>query len=123
MSDLDLEDLYRLSPRPAGDVFHALHAPPGSTAYFEQFLLTYGAELDLDASGALLGPGPGAASGAAELLPLGRGRRSGAARARRVELPFARLDWRELSEAERRRRLEDLLAEDRARGFPRTRRR
>lgn len=112
----DIEDIYELSPLQEGILFHCLSDPrPG--VYLEQFAYTLAGDLDLPAFQAAW----------QHVL-----RRHGALRTslhwqgvgkplqvvnREVELPWAFHDWSDLAEADRRRRLGELLAGDRARGF------
>jgi amino acid adenylation domain-containing protein len=120
MRDENVQDLYRLSPTQAGLLFHTLAAGEAAP-YFEQFVVGYEAVLDGDV--------------------LERSWRRVVERHavlrtsffwedveepvqvvhRKVELPFERLDWSGLDSVERERRLQELLAAERARGFDLTR--
>ncbi|HSF42279.1 MAG TPA: amino acid adenylation domain-containing protein, partial [Thermoanaerobaculia bacterium] len=116
MKQANVETLYRLSPIQEGMLFHTLH-DGASAPYFEQFVIPYGRDLDLDLIErvwqALL-----------ERHPILRTaffweevEQPVQVVHRRANLPFERLDWRGLSAEERGERLRSFLEEDRARGF------
>ncbi len=112
----NVEDLYRLSPIQEGMLFHALHG--GEEApYFEQLVLTYDRDLDLDRL-------ERAWRQAVERHPVLRTsfvwedvETPVQIVHRRVELPFGRQDWQILAPPERDERLRRFLAEDRSLGF------
>src|SRR3954465_816239 len=117
MSKPNIEDIYQLSPGQHGMLTVVLLAGSGSDLYFDQSTLTLGGELDeaawhrawqrvLDRHPALRTLFVWERQG--EPLQVVR---------RQVELPWQELDWRGLPAAEREARLEELLREDRARGF------
>ncbi|QSQ23764.1 non-ribosomal peptide synthase/polyketide synthase [Pyxidicoccus parkwayensis] len=112
----DVEDIYPLSPMQQGMLFHALLAPESGT-YFEQLAWTVRGELDLEA-----------------FLQAWRtclGRHSILRSSfhwealesplqvvhAHVELPFESLDWRELTASAQQARFEQLLREEKQRGF------
>ncbi len=111
----NVEDLYPLSPMQEGLLFHSLYAPD-SGVYFEQVHFRLTGPMNMEALG-------GAwrrlvdrhtilrtAIHHDEETPL-------QVVCKRVTLPRRLLDWRELPEAERRRRLQLLLTSERERGF------
>ncbi len=116
MKNANVEDLYRLTPIQEGMLFHTLYG--GEVApYFEQFVITYGRELDLDRI-------ESAWRQAIERHPVLRTsffweevEASVQIVHRRADLLFERQDWRHLSPPERDEELRRFLAEDRARGF------
>jgi hypothetical protein len=112
----DLADVYPLTPLQAGLLFHVLHSPR-SNAYCNQLVCTLQGELDGErlrqAWGQLLARHEALRtvfSWEAAREPVQVVRRS-------VALPWRYEDWREASEAEQRRRLEEAIAADRAQGY------
>ncbi|WP_415835337.1 amino acid adenylation domain-containing protein, partial [Corallococcus soli] len=112
----DVEDLYPLSPTQQGMLFHTLLAPDAA-AYFEQLSWTITSALDepafLRAWEACLQRHTILRSsfhweGLPTPLQVVHSR---------VELPFEQLDWSTLGEAEQQRRFEQLLVQDKQRGF------
>ena len=112
----NVSDIYPLTPVQAGMLFHTLQAP-GSGVYFEQYVCTLNGSLDL----ACFRQAWQTAlerhavlrtafiwEGLDEPLQVVR---------QTLELPFAHVDWRELSETEQRERLEAYIQTDRTRGF------
>ncbi|WP_164021874.1 non-ribosomal peptide synthetase, partial [Pyxidicoccus trucidator] len=112
----DVEDVYPLSPTQQGMLFHALFAP-ASAAYFQQLSWTVTSALDvpsfLRAWKACLQRHTILRSsfhweGLDTPLQVVHSQ---------VELPFEQLDWSELSASEQHSRFEQLLLEDKQRGF------
>ncbi|HEX9942665.1 MAG TPA: amino acid adenylation domain-containing protein [Thermoanaerobaculia bacterium] len=116
MNPADFEALYELSPLQQGMLFHSRYSEEPEV-YFTQFSCTLQGPLDIEAFAA-------AWQRVAERQPVLRTSfhwreldKPLQMVHRRVELPFAVLDWNGLPAAERERRLEDLLRQDRRRGF------
>ncbi|HEX9941338.1 MAG TPA: condensation domain-containing protein, partial [Thermoanaerobaculia bacterium] len=112
----EIEDIYHLSPVQQGMLFEILYAP-GARAYFDQFVLRFEDGLDID----LLEQ---AWRKIVEHHPVLRTaffweevEEPVQVVHRRAELPFERLDWRDLDPAPREENLTGFLEEDRARGF------
>ncbi|WP_164020355.1 non-ribosomal peptide synthase/polyketide synthase [Pyxidicoccus trucidator] len=112
----DVEDVYPLSPTQQGMLFHALLSPSSST-YFEQLSWTVTSSLDLPAFmrawQACLQRHTILRSsfhweGLTTPLQVVHSQ---------IELPFEQLDWSSLPEAEQHSRFEQLLREQRQRGF------
>jgi amino acid adenylation domain-containing protein len=116
MNRADIEDVYRLSPIQHGMLFHTLYAPE-SGVYCEQFVAVRGGDFDPDAherSWQVL----------VDRHPILRTAFLWAdlkdpvqAVYRRAKLPYERVDWRAIPAGEQGRRLQDLMAEGRRRGF------
>jgi hypothetical protein len=116
MSKRDIEAVYPLSPMQQGMLFHSLYAPE-SGVYFEQLTCTLRGDFDVSAF-------QRAWQRLVERHPVLR-----TAFAwkrldktlqfvhRQVHLPLERQDWRELSPAEQKERLETFLQAERRRGF------
>ncbi|HEV2754809.1 MAG TPA: amino acid adenylation domain-containing protein, partial [Actinomycetota bacterium] len=114
--DRGTEDVYPLTPLQQGMVFHTLYEP-GSAVYFQQLRLTLAGRLEaraLEQSWRDLTARHEVLRGAAlsERLP-----RPLLVIRRAVEPPFEIDDWSDVDRAEQERRLDELLAADRARGF------
>jgi amino acid adenylation domain-containing protein len=116
MNRADIEDVYRLSPVQQGMLFHTLYAP-GSGVYCEQFVIERGAGFDPEAYERTW-------QTMVDRHPVLRTafRWAGLkdpvqAVFRRAKIPFERQDWQGLAAGEQGRRLRDLMAEDRRRGF------
>ena len=112
----EIQDIYRLTPVQQGMLFETLGAPE-TGAYFDQFVLRFEAGLDPD----LL---ERAWRQIVERHPVLRTalfweevEEPVQVVYREVELPFERLDWRDLDAAAREARLAEFLEQDRALGF------
>jgi surfactin family lipopeptide synthetase C len=112
----NVEDIYPLSPMQEGILFHTRH-DAAFAMYFEIITATLHGEVDLDAFArawqAVVDRHPVLRTafvweGLDEALQVVR---------KRVKLPVARYNWRGLDSAEQARRLEQLFADERARGF------
>jgi amino acid adenylation domain-containing protein len=112
----NLEDLYPLSPMQQGMLFHTIYAPE-SGVYFEQSVFTIKGELDVKSFERAW----------QQVLNRHSILRSSflwedldnpqQVVHRRVNLPFEKQDWSNLSPAQQEERLNEYLAADRARGF------
>jgi len=112
----EVEDIYPLSPMQEGMLFHSLMAPR-SGVYVEHLSFAVRGDLDLEAF-------RGAWTDAVERHPILRsafvweGMPEPLQVVRgRVNIPWRELDWTDLEEDEQRRRLAELMAEDRRQGF------
>ncbi len=112
----DVEDIYRLTPVQQGMLFETLYARV-TGAYFDQFVLRFEAGLDIglleQAWRRIAARHPVLRTAffweeVEEPVQLVR---------QQAELPFERLDWRDLDSAAREEKLRAFLGEDRARGF------
>ena len=116
MKPQNIEAIYGLSPLQEGILFHALY-DSDSAEYFEQFSFPLEGDLDVEAFEA-------AWQKVVARHPVLRTafvweglEKPRQVVHRQVTLPFERLDWSDLDEDERGRRLKALLDEDRRQGF------
>jgi amino acid adenylation domain-containing protein len=112
----NIESIYPLSPMQHGMLFHCLYAPK-SEVYFEQFSCTLRGGLDVEAFRR-------AWQKVVDRHPVLRTsflweRREKPLQIvqRKVKLPFALHDWRELKRSRQQEQLEELIQADRAQGF------
>lgn len=120
MSTKNIEAIYPLSPMQEGILVHTLYAPTAGV-YFVQFVCTLRGALDVPAFERawqrVVDRHP-----VLRTLFVWKGRETPLQVVRRqVDIPWQHLDWRDVPAGTHRRRLEDVLREDRRAGFELTR--
>ncbi|HEX5876135.1 MAG TPA: non-ribosomal peptide synthase/polyketide synthase, partial [Pyrinomonadaceae bacterium] len=112
----DVEDLYPLSPLQQGMLFHTVYTP-GSTIYTGQLSFTLEGKLDVEAFTVAWRRGVARHAILRSSFIWENLEEPLQSVSRNVEAPLRQYDWRELPKLEQESRLNDLLEEERRRGF------